>query len=90
LALHISNRQLELEPVVGNVARSIGLAARTRQDTTTSEDKASTHWVVMGRTEEDVSWFADQSDWRAVRTNEARPWTDDYSNIIQPWLDRER
>jgi hypothetical protein len=89
LALHISNRQLDLEPVAGNVAREAGLSALSWQDKETSPNEAPAHWVVMARSEQDLGWFG-QSVWRAVRTNQTPAWTDDYSNIVQPWLDWQR
>lgn len=88
LALHISNRQLDLEPVAGNVARATGFAARTWYDKTRNRTKAASHWVVMARSEQDLDWFSNQPVWRTVRTNQTPAWTDDYSNIIQPWLNQ--
>src|SRR5918997_1513902 len=55
LLVHISNRHLELEPVLGNVAQDAGLACRGQNDVEEgSPGKFVSHWVVMGREDGDL------------------------------------
>ena len=55
LAFHISNRFLELEPVLGDLARDAGLACRAQEEPSTERGrprgKIPSHWVAMARSE---------------------------------------
>ncbi len=86
IAIHISNRFLDLEPVVAQAAAEIDWRAMTVSDDGSDEDYYSpSTWVVMSRSPEifNRADFQDESvDAVRGRAN-FRPWTDDYSNIIQ-------
>jgi hypothetical protein len=86
MAVHISNRFLDLEPVVAQAAATLGWAAMTVSDDGWEEDYYSpSTWVVISRAPE-IFNRADFQD-ESVDTIRGRPnfrsWTDDYSNIIQ-------
>jgi hypothetical protein len=85
MAIHITNRYLDLEPVVAGAAAELGWPARIVSDDGWDEDYYSpSAWVVMSRSPEIFrrAEFQDESvDTVRVRPN-FRPWTDDYSNII--------
>src|SRR6266511_2173700 len=88
LAFHISNRYLELEPVVGELAKAAQLVCRSCDESNLSgEDlahgKEESHWVVLARRTSDLGRLAKTSRWLAVRGN-ARTgvWTDDFSNVL--------
>ena len=52
LAIHISNRFLDLKPVLANIAHSLGLKARLVSDSPTGSGSASlTDWVLITRTD---------------------------------------
>ncbi|MDP8972267.1 MAG: fused MFS/spermidine synthase, partial [Actinomycetota bacterium] len=53
LLMHISNRHLELEPVLGNVAQDAGLVCRAQydQENEGTPGKFVSHWVMMSREE---------------------------------------
>ncbi len=81
LAFHISNNYLDLQPVLTNVAGSLGLIAYFDNDEETSEPgKEASTWLVMGRNQADlrpaIGWEATTPD------PNARVWTDDFSNIL--------
>ncbi|HEX6576442.1 MAG TPA: fused MFS/spermidine synthase [Gemmatimonadaceae bacterium] len=88
LMVHISNRRLDLEPVVGRLADDIGMFAIVRDDDVPNDrqDKDyeySSTWVVLSKHKEDIDALAADKRWRPLR--EAPPdktWTDDYSNIL--------
>jgi hypothetical protein len=88
LAFHISNRYLDLEPVLGDLAWSMGLICHSRDDATTSREEAEgkdpSHWLVMAGRSEDLGRIAKDARWLPVKQRE-RPeiWTDDFSNIIR-------
>jgi len=86
LALHISNRYLNLEPVCLGDAVAYGKAAMTVED---EGDEASyfssSTWVLVTS---DKAWF-DAPSFHGADMHPAksipnfRPWTDDYSNLFQ-------
>jgi spermidine synthase len=88
LALHLSNRHFDLEPVVARLARDAGLSDRLRVDGRPSpEDLArgyeSSSWAVIGRSDADLASTIDDARWRQPRIKRASPlWTDDYSSLV--------
>jgi hypothetical protein len=85
LAIHISNRHLELEPVLGNVAQDAGLVCRAQfdQENEGIPGKFVSHWVVMAREEEDLGSMADDERWQPCSQDpNSAVWTDDYSNLL--------
>jgi hypothetical protein len=85
LAMHISNRYLDLAPVVGDLAKDAGLVCLAWDDTI--EDKANgkepSHWVVMARQAKDIATLTRDPRWLPVIGRaKAEVWTDDFSNIM--------
>ncbi|GGB14672.1 hypothetical protein GCM10011380_00060 [Sphingomonas metalli] len=86
LLVHISNRFLDLEPVVAAAARDGGWRAVTLDykpsalDTTASVSL----WVALSRDPGVLTALAgDERDWRPTRARAGlSPWTDDYSTIL--------
>ncbi len=83
LIAHISNRVLELESVVGDLAADAGLAVRVRKSSKLRDgaDVQATHAAVLARDSETLAAFAVDRGWRAPRRFGGRLWTDDYVNI---------
>ena len=83
LALHISNRQLDLEPVVRGVARSLALPICVVDRNEREGAVWATTWVLLSR---DPAVLALPDIARACVRREAGPsvrlWTDDYSNLF--------
>jgi spermidine synthase len=85
LAMHISNRHLDLEPVMDMAATAYGkktIVIETEDDDTAEVSSAT--WVLLtnrpGFFEEPlISKGATQ----LKHTTRLRPWTDDYSNLFQ-------
>jgi hypothetical protein len=88
IALHLSNRTIDLEPVVGRLARDAGLVARVRHDRAlTSEErragKSTSIWAVLAAQASALGALADDPRWRPPRLEPGdRVWTDDYSNVV--------
>ncbi|HZU27168.1 MAG TPA: fused MFS/spermidine synthase [Bryobacteraceae bacterium] len=86
LALHISNRYLDLGPVCAAGADYFHKIARTiEDDASTASYFSSSTWVLVTS---DESWFSTQQFSDATMSPTQlqpglRPWTDDYSNIVQ-------
>ena len=89
VALHISNRYLDLEPVIGRLAAERGLVALTNRNVNISEADAlkgrmPSQWVVMARDETPLGGVRGIAGWRSlVQPPNLQPWTDDYSNLLR-------
>ncbi|HSP94487.1 MAG TPA: ferrichrome ABC transporter permease [Thermoanaerobaculia bacterium] len=83
LAFHISNRQLDLEPVVRGVARSLSLPICVVDKNERGDVAWATTWVLLSR---DPSVLAVPEIAAACARREASPavrlWTVDYSNLF--------
>jgi SAM-dependent methyltransferase len=88
LVFHISNRYIDLQPVIGDLAADAGLVALTENETTlTPADeqagKSPSHWVVMAGATADLGALSRDPRWTRL---EARPnpvvWSDDFSNPL--------
>jgi SAM-dependent methyltransferase len=87
IAFHISNRYLDLEPVIEGVSRSLGLASLGESYLVSAEaarrGQSSSVWAVVGRKSGDLERVAGDRRWRPVRRDPGlRIWTDEYSNIL--------
>ncbi|HEX8744200.1 MAG TPA: fused MFS/spermidine synthase [Thermoleophilaceae bacterium] len=87
LLLHLSNRYADLEPVVGNVARDLGLTCRIQRHKPTDAqiDRGYTDstWSLLARAPEHLGPLATDPRWKTCEDDpSARTWTDDYSNLL--------
>ena len=87
LAFHISNRHLQLEPVLARLAEELGLVAVTRRDRIPKDEsadgKTSSDWLVMARSSADLGGLAADGRWMPSKGTPGAPvWTDDFSNIL--------
>ncbi len=91
IAMHISNRHMELASVVAAVAASHGLVAYWKQDDQANDFvgdlRANAKVAVLARSEADLGDLPQRPGWRKL---EPRPgvavWTDDYSDILRAIL----
>jgi hypothetical protein len=87
LFVHISNKHLDLKPVVAALARDAGLSALMEDyepDEKADGDLAyPAEWVAMARQMSDLGSIALDGRWKALPSrNGYRVWTDDYSNVF--------
>jgi hypothetical protein len=86
MVYHITNRYLQMEPVLGNLARDRGLVCYAQFDINTRNIpfKQMSHWVVMAHKKEDLGAVGNDQRWRScVTTSDPDDvWTDDFSNIL--------
>lgn len=89
LLFHISNRYMDLVPVVDRLAAELKLAAFVRHDSEVSdaeraEGKQPSVWVVMARERIRLGSLARDVQWRALAGDRGGDlWTDNYSNILK-------
>jgi protein-L-isoaspartate O-methyltransferase len=91
LLFHISNRHLELAPVLGAHARDFGLAAAEWIDVRADEDVErgifGSHWVLLAPPNDGLAYIP-RGGWRPLAIPEnTRAWTDDFSDLlsVQRW-----
>ncbi|HEY6120201.1 MAG TPA: fused MFS/spermidine synthase [Pyrinomonadaceae bacterium] len=85
LVFHISNRNLDLSPVVAELAHTSHLTALALFDQMPSQvsGKDPSQWVVLARDAEDLGSLTKEANARPLEsTGDRQPWTDDFSNII--------
>ena len=90
MAVHVSNRYLDLEPVVAAAARDLGLVAITGLDLEPSvtEGADASEWVIVGRSYADLADLASGIDWRTARHLGRAAWTDRSSDLLGALADR--
>jgi hypothetical protein len=87
LAFHISNRHLDLAPVIASVAETLGLAAVERVDRDAAAAgiepaRSASHWVVLARSPARLRALRTDGWKQPARDPGRRPWTDDFSNVL--------
>ena len=87
LVINISNRYINLEPVLGALASNLGLSTlRQMEDVSPSEKaigKSASHWVLFARHQSDFGDLINDSRWRPILEMQAQLWTDESSNIFR-------
>jgi hypothetical protein len=88
LAFHVSNRYLDMTPVLAALADDKGLAVMARSDADVSRrltelGKSSSDWVLMSPNRSQLQPVIDDPRWYVLRSSSAvRGWTDGYSNVF--------
>lgn len=86
LVFHVSNRSLNLKPILADLAASRNLISIGFDDLKPSSlaGKDPSQWVVMARSAPEISNLSINSQWQPLKgTNGGRVWTDDFSNILR-------
>jgi len=85
MAFHISNRSLDLKPILADLAESRNLMCIGFDDVKPDslEGKDPSQWVVMARAAPEISNLSINSQWKRLNATGARVWTDDFSNILR-------
>jgi hypothetical protein len=85
IAVHISNRFIDLEPVVAAAARDLGFVAIVGSDLPSPELSGladASQWVVVGRSFADLADLVEGDRWRTAHAAGRRAWTDRYSDLL--------
>jgi len=86
LAFHISNRSLDLKPILSDLAESRNLICIGFDDLKPRlfEGKDPSQWVVMARSESEITNLSINSQWQRLNGRKgSRVWSDDFSNIVR-------
>jgi hypothetical protein len=88
LMFHVSNRNLDLVPVLANLAADAGLFGlfqnyRTDDESARNDYNVSSKWVALARNAEDLGLLDGDSRWTPLEPDpDTALWTDDFSNIL--------
>ena len=95
VAIHISNRYMDLWPIFAAAAKELGLAERRRFDMNLDEAlfpyKNASNWLVLAKNEADLRELALDPNWSEDKVPAGfAPWTDEKSSILtvlkgSPW-----
>lgn len=91
LVFNITNRYLDMAPVLARLAADAGMVAFAREETvadlSTSDLEARhfpSHWVVLADRKEDLVGIPDDHRWEPLTAEPGtRVWTDDYVNLLR-------
>jgi hypothetical protein len=89
VVFNISNRHMDFEPVLGNLARAAGLTAAVQDDPIVddaeyAQGKRPSQWVVMAREVAHLAPLAGDGRWKVARVDPGAPvWTDDFSALVR-------
>lgn len=91
LALHLSNRYLDLEPVLGRLIQAAGVTGLIRANTGRTPELESggdpSIWAAVASDAKYLGALRDDTRWRPLRVREGVAlWTDDFSNIFSVFL----
>ncbi|MBV1690001.1 hypothetical protein KRR38_20515 [Novosphingobium sp. G106] len=86
LLIHISNRYIELEPVLSAIAKHRGLTARVRDDNPYDRNLLTpSSWVLLTRDPTQLKALAaarPDAPWTPLQPPAPRVWTDDHASIL--------
>jgi hypothetical protein len=88
LVFHLSNRYLDLEPVLGRLIEDAGAAGLIRVNTARNKELLASGgdpsiWAAVGQSSSSVSALQGASGWGSLRTRAGVGlWTDDFTNIF--------
>lgn len=83
IAVHITNRYVDLAGVLGALARDERLAARVQRRAVVEGDaRIVTTWVLLARADEDLGALARDPAWRPL-PRDGRAWTDERADLLR-------
>jgi len=82
LLLHISNRFIDLEPVLAALAREGKQAAALRADEPSGKGLIKSNWVALSRDPRQLEALTSGGGWRPLGKPASEVWRDDYASIL--------
>lgn len=84
IVANISNRYLDLGPILAGAAARLDLAAVQRFDPTFEGLALGSTWLVMARSPETLGPLLAMPGWRRLTGSGEQAWTDDRSDLLRP------
>jgi spermidine synthase len=87
IAFHISNRHLDLRPILGALAADTGLQAISQLDAREERERGHlrSNWLVMAREPDALDKLKADPRWATPAVG-TEVWTDDFSNVFKALL----
>jgi hypothetical protein len=83
IAVHISNRAVDLKPVVAGLAQKLNLEATFVKNASMGETVSSSDWIVLSRSRTTLDAQDFRNEGQPILANTQAPlWTDDYSDLF--------
>jgi hypothetical protein len=88
LLAHISNRYMDLPPVLARLAQSLNLVAYIQNDfditpSESAEGKSASRWAILARREKDLAPLLANQRWQQLDGGSAAElWTDDFTDLL--------
>jgi spermidine synthase len=86
LLIHISNRYIELEPILAAIAAKRGLSAAIRRDAPAGGLTVASNWVVLARDPAQLARLRQIGGktlkWDALAPAQGEAWTDDHASVL--------
>lgn len=87
ILLHVSNRYLDLRPVLAATARDLGLSAAAKRQLSAGpieEGRVPSVWVAIGRNASMIGKLVEKKGWRdlSAGTSRATAWTDRHASLL--------
>lgn len=86
IAINVSNRYLDIAPVLGNMEDAlhlVGLHRHDHEDEDTVPGKYPSHWVVLAKQREALGTLIENTQWEPIPKNPVLGvWTDNFSNVL--------
>jgi SAM-dependent methyltransferase len=89
LLFHISNRYMDLAPVLDRLAKELNLVALIQNDVNVTaeqaaEGKNASRWVLLARDQSSIERFASEPPWSRLNGDLGGDlWTDEFSNVLK-------
>lgn len=94
LVFHISNRHIDLVPVLARIGAAEGAAMRHQFYVPAPDEAASgvqpTNVMMFAKHAGALAPFDADARWQPVTADARRPWTDDYSNLVGAMIETHR
>ncbi len=81
LMVHITNRVLDLEPVVASAAAHLGWSVAVGDGGGDTEASTAARWLALSPDRANIDALVGRPGWRPVQS-EQRAWTDDFSSVL--------
>ncbi|MFO0881441.1 MAG: fused MFS/spermidine synthase [Gemmataceae bacterium] len=89
LLFHVSNRYLDLPPLLGRLAHEAGLSAQVDHSHPSGgqaeQGMMSSIWVLIGQEDAVAALAARDRQWMPLEPTPGPIWTDDFSNLLGLW-----
>lgn len=89
VAVHITNRFLDLQPQFAALASSLGIPAVTRRTEASGKLSADSRWVVLSRSTDKIAMLK-AAGWSEMPAATSPPWTDDQNDLLSAIVARWR